>query len=100
MGLTQAQVGIGARQVGNGHQRGQGQILDASIKKTLLDRFAAYLDGVEQYELPAAVAEETDLFSVFVELSALRNEVRTESRLVREALYQFWGRFVTVHSIA
>jgi molecular chaperone GrpE len=98
MGLTQARVGIGARQVGNGHQRGQGQRLDASIKQTLLDRFAAYLDGVEQYELPAAVAEETDLFSVFVELSALRNEVRTQSRLVKEALDQFRGLFDTLQS--
>ena len=100
MGLTQAQLDIGARQVGDGHQRGQGQRLDASIKQTLLDRFAAYLDGVEQDELrpAAAVAEETDLFSVFVELSALRNEVRTQSRLVKEALDQFRGVFDTLQS--
>ena len=41
---------------------------------------------------------ETDLFTVFVELAALRNEVRTESRLVKEALDQFRGVFATLQS--
>ena len=41
---------------------------------------------------------EADLFSVFVELAALRNEVRTESRLVKEALDQFRGVFDTLQS--
>jgi molecular chaperone GrpE len=74
--------------------------LDESNKRILLEQFATYLDGVEQDGLPAtpATAEETDLFSVFVELSGLRNEVRTQSRLVKEALDQFRGVFDTLQS--
>ena len=41
---------------------------------------------------------EADLFTVFVELAAVRNEVRTESRLVKEALDQFRGVFATLQS--
>jgi molecular chaperone GrpE len=42
--------------------------------------------------------EEADLFSVFVELAGLRNEVRTQSRLVKEALDQFRGVFDTLQA--
>jgi molecular chaperone GrpE len=38
------------------------------------------------------------LYTVFVELAAMRNEVRTESRLVKEALDQFRGVFGTLQS--
>lgn len=74
--------------------------MDESIKRILLEQFATYLDGVEQDGLLAApvVAEEADLFSVFLELSGLRNEVRTQSRLVKEALDQFRGVFDTLQS--
>jgi len=68
--------------------------LDDSIKQALIDRFRGYLDMVEDGEEPPDVPGETaDLFSVLVEMAALRSEVRTESRLVKEALEQFRGVF-------
>jgi molecular chaperone GrpE len=77
--------------------------LDETIREQLLSRFAAYLDSVdhdESGEAPPAAegSEEADLFSVFVEIAGLRNEVRTESRLVKEALDQFRGVFDTIQS--
>jgi molecular chaperone GrpE len=68
--------------------------LDDSIKQALIDRFRRYLDTVEDGEEPPDDPGETaDLFSVLVEMAALRSEVRTESRLVKEALEQFRGVF-------
>jgi molecular chaperone GrpE len=68
--------------------------LDDSIKQALIDRFCSYLDMVEDGEEPSDDPGETaDLFSVLVEMAALRSEVRTESRLVKEALEQFRGVF-------
>jgi molecular chaperone GrpE len=68
--------------------------LDDSIKQALIDRFCGYLDMVEDGEEPPDDPGETaDLFSVLVEMAALRSEVRTESRLVKEALEQFRGVF-------
>jgi len=66
--------------------------VDDSIKQALLSRFQAYLDTAET-ETPAPRAETADLYSLFVELAGLRSEVRTESRLVKEALDQFRGVF-------
>jgi len=68
--------------------------LDDSIKQALIDRFRGYLDMVEDGEEPPDDPGETaDLFSVLVEMAALRSEVRTESRLVKEALEQFRSVF-------
>lgn len=68
--------------------------MDDSIKQALIDRFRGYLDVVEDGEEPPDDPGETaDLFSVLVEMAALRSEVRTESRLVKEALEQFRGVF-------
>jgi molecular chaperone GrpE len=76
-----------------------------------MSRFRAYLDTADDGSEPlgdqssndpdpddpdadVAIAVETaDLYSVFVEMAALRTEVRTESRLVKEALDQFRGVF-------
>ncbi len=66
--------------------------MDDSIKQALLSRFQAYLDTAEA-EAPAPRAETADLYSLFVEVAGLRSEVRTESRLVKEALDQFRGVF-------
>jgi molecular chaperone GrpE len=83
---------------------GRDKDLDAITRETLLSRFAAYLDGLDHDEAPPALAtpeapaEATDLFSVFVELAALRNEVRTESRLVKEALDRFRAVFDTLQA--
>ena len=68
--------------------------MDDSIKQALIDRFCGYLDMVEDGEEPSDDPGETaDLFSVLVEMAALRSEVHTESRLVKEALEQFRGVF-------
>jgi len=62
--------------------------------KALLSRFRAYLDTAEDArEPPEEAGEGADLYAVFVELAGLRSEVRTESRLVKEALDQFRGVF-------
>jgi molecular chaperone GrpE len=89
-------------QTGKKHR--QGKRLDETIREKLLSRFVAYLDGLDSDEsgaAPAAVEpapEETDLFSVFVELAGLRNEVRTQSRLLKEALDRFRAVFDTLQA--
>ena len=79
--------------------------MDPSVKETLLDRLSVYLDGLDAADAeeprPArdAEGEETrDLFSVFVEIAAVRNETRAEARLVKEALDQFRAVFETLQS--
>jgi len=78
--------------------------LDKAIKETLLDRFQSYLDGLDESERgeePIALdktSEATDLFSVFVEIAATRNEVRAQSRLTKDALDQFRAVFDTLQS--
>lgn len=73
--------------------------MDNVVKATLLDQFRCYLDAIDEALPPVeAGSAEADLFTVFVELAALRNEVRTESRLVKEALDQFRGLFATLQS--
>ncbi len=66
--------------------------MDDSTKQALLSRFEAYLNtaGTDAPELPA---DTSDLYSIFVEVAGLRSEVRTESRLVKDALDQFRGVF-------
>ena len=66
--------------------------MDDSIKQALLSRFQAYLDSAEA-GAPEPRTETADLYSLFVEVAGLRSEVRTESRLVKEALDQFRGVF-------
>lgn len=75
--------------------------MDDAAKEGLLQQFRDYLDGIDA--LPETAGDDpgsgaADLFTVFVELAALRNEVRTESRLVKEALDQFRGAFDTLQS--
>jgi molecular chaperone GrpE len=79
--------------------------VDETIRENLLSRFVAYLDGLdhdESGEAPAETAEEAseeaDLFSVFVELAGLRNELRTQSRIVKEALDRFRSVFDTLQA--
>jgi molecular chaperone GrpE len=74
--------------------------VDAAAKGRLLDQLRQYLDGFEALPVPAPDpgSAEADLFTVFVELAAIRNEVRTESRLVKEALDQFRTVFGTLQS--
>jgi molecular chaperone GrpE len=73
--------------------------VDDSIKQALLDRFSAYLDTLPDEAEETGETEETaDLYAVFVELAALRSEMRTESRLVKDALDQFRGVFATLQT--
>ena len=92
--------------------------MDANIKEALLDRLSAYLDGLDTADAPetdvsgtaaatptatvaardAADDEARDLFSVFVEIAAARNEVRAQSRIVKDALDQFRVVFETLQS--
>jgi molecular chaperone GrpE len=74
--------------------------VDDAVKERLLDQLRHYLDGIEVLEEPAADPASTaaDLFTVFVELAAVRTEVRTESRLVKEALDHFRSVFGTLQS--
>ncbi len=67
--------------------------MDETIKAELLSRFEAYLDTEMPEHPPEDTGESADLYSVFVELAGLRNEVRTESRLVKDALDQFRAVF-------
>ena len=71
--------------------------MDDSIKQALLSRFQAYLDSAET-AVPEPRTETSDLYSLFVEVAGLRSEVRTESRLVKEALDQFRGVFDTLQA--
>jgi molecular chaperone GrpE len=67
------------------------------MKQALLDQFSAWLDAAE----PAATAESdetADLYSIFVELAGMRSELRTESRLVKDALDQFRAVFETLQA--
>lgn len=73
----------------------------------LLHQFGAWLDaaaerapsGPTDGQTPTdEVTPTTDLYSLFVEMAGLRSEVRTESRLVKEALEQFRGVFETLQT--
>ena len=73
--------------------------MEDSIKQALLSRFSAYLDKAEDAPSPPdEPTATTDLYAVLVELAGLRTEVRTESRLVKDALDQFRGVFETLQA--
>ena len=76
--------------------------MDETLKQELLGRFATYLDVIKPGEADVDAAaderEEADLFSIFVELAGLRNETRTQSRLVKEAIDRFRDVFDTLQS--
>jgi molecular chaperone GrpE len=61
--------------------------MEDTRKSALLEAFGGYLDQFD--DLPQEPAGETDLFSLFAELSALRTEVKTESRQFGNAMDQF-----------
>lgn len=79
--------------------------MDETTREELLSRFVAYLDGLDpdgSGEAPAGTTEEgteeADLFSIFVELAGLRNETRTQSRILKEALDRFRSVFDTLQA--
>ena len=81
--------------------------MDDDTKQRLLHQFSDWLDASEtaapsettDAQAPVdEVTPTTDLYSLFVEMAGLRSEVRTESRLVKEALEQFRGVFETLQT--
>jgi len=74
---------------------GKGDDVDDDLKESLIARFRAHLDAAEEGAPDGIAGDEsdpgTDLHALFVELAALRTEVRTESRLVKDALDLFRG---------
>jgi molecular chaperone GrpE len=68
--------------------------LNDTLKEMLVERFRAHLDGLNNEAVGDLSGLEdsgqedsaTDLRSLYVELAALRTEVRTESRLVKDTL--------------
>lgn len=72
--------------------------MDKATKDALLERFRSYLEGLgDAIDEPAQLDDEAaDLHSVFVEIAALRNETRAQSRLTKDALDQFRGVFETL----
>ena len=61
------------------------------LKESLVEQFRAHLDTLDADAGPRTMADSdvdtgTDLYSLYVEMAALRSEVRTESRLVKDTL--------------
>ncbi|MCK5877396.1 MAG: nucleotide exchange factor GrpE [Candidatus Marithrix sp.] len=67
--------------------------MDDSTKQNLLKQFTAYL---ETDQIDNNITQQTDLFSLFTELAALRNEVKIESRQVKNSLELFKETFTTI----
>lgn len=63
---------------------------DEAIKDQLVEQFRAYL---ETSEVAPEIASSIDLFSLFTELAAIRNEVKLEARQFKTALDQFKTTF-------
>lgn len=67
--------------------------MDQAVREDLIAQFRTYLEGVE--DEPAAPPDD---FSLFAELSGLKNEVKLEARQVREAIDQFKSVFGTLQA--
>jgi molecular chaperone GrpE len=76
--------------------------MDPSLKEALLEQFRAYLNGVDtapEAGLNAGgQAGEVDLFALFSELAALKNEVKLEARQFKGALDQFREAYSSLQS--
>ena len=69
--------------------------MDPAARERLMARFSAYLDAVDE-PAPEPEGDVPDLYTLLAELSALKNEVKLESRQVRAALDQFGALFDTL----
>ncbi len=74
--------------------------MDIETKEQLLGRFRAYLDELADTTLaePGEENRQTDLYSLFGALAALKNEARLESRQVKTALDEFRAVFETLQT--
>jgi molecular chaperone GrpE len=62
-------------------------VIDPNLKEQLVGQFRHYLDAVTTEDgALQGESREIDLFTLFTELAALKNEVRLESRQVKQAL--------------
>ncbi|HFE39364.1 MAG TPA: nucleotide exchange factor GrpE [Gammaproteobacteria bacterium] len=62
--------------------------MDPKTKQAFIERFSAYLDTETPSERET-ISNEVDLYRLFVELAALKAEVKTESRQVKTAIDEF-----------
>ena len=65
--------------------------MNESLKESLVEQFRAHLDTLDgdaglETVVDADADTGTDLHSLYIEMAALRSEVRTESRLVKDTL--------------
>lgn len=68
--------------------------MNDDTRERLIAQFRAYLDAADATPAMARSTErEVDLFTVFGELAALKNEVKLESRQVKTALGEFGAVF-------
>ncbi len=71
--------------------------MDEETKEALVAQFRAYLEAEQPPAAEEAASDrEVDLFTLFTELAALKNEVRLESRQVKDALDRFRGLLDTL----
>jgi len=69
------------------------------VKEKLVRQFCSHLDDLpDQIVENLASEESTDLYSLYAELIALKNEVRIESRQVKSAVDEFKSVFETLQS--
>ena len=67
-------------------------MIEPEVKETLIEQFRGYLDSLT--DAPSEVsgseaAGQVDLYTLFIELAALKNEVKLEARQVKGAVDQF-----------
>ena len=72
--------------------------MDPDTREMLVDRFRAYLEETAETAIsePAPDTGHTDLFSLFTELIALKNEVRLETRQTKTTLDELKAGFATL----
>lgn len=72
--------------------------MDTARKAQLLERFRAYLDELPEADPMAEEERHTNLYSLFAELVALKNEVKLESRQIKTVLDEFRAVFETLQA--
>ena len=73
--------------------------MNETVKEKLVRQFCSHLDELPDQIVENLVSEETtDLYSLYAELIALKNEVRIESRQVKSALDEFKSVFETLQT--
>ncbi|MBZ4193025.1 MAG: nucleotide exchange factor GrpE [Candidatus Contendobacter sp.] len=72
--------------------------MDIETKEYLLEQFSTALDALPDAPEADEAGRRTDLYSLFAELVALKNEVRLESRQVKTAFDEFRAVFETLQA--